>query len=309
MELKQLEYFMAVCRYGSLGKAAGKLYTTQPNVSKVIHQLEADLGQPLFERTSKGLRLTAFGKSTYPYAEAILKNVDLLRQEEKKERQEEFNISAYRSHVLARLLVQLHKARPDMVIHHRQGTVEEITNHVSQGLSELGILYVSQKQLKEFRHIIRHKRLEFSELCREPVCVYVGPRSPYYQQKQIPREDVSKLRFMQELSDFFSMEHHLEQVSMGVEQMDKMHALIYTNSEHFTTALVEETEMVDLGIDLPFFEEDHAALRHITVEGLDDMLVLGYVVEKNHTLSQPAQELIDMFRRQIRPSEGPVTEG
>lgn len=38
------------------------------------------------------------------------------------------------------------------------------------------------------------------------------------------------------------------------------------------------------------------------------MLVLGYVVEKNHTLSQPAQELIDMFRRQIRPSEGPVTE-
>lgn len=110
MELKQLEYFMAVCRYGSLGKAAGKLYTTQPNVSKVIHQLEADLGQPLFERTSKGLRLTAFGKSTYPYAEAILKNVDLLRQEEKKERQEEFNISAYRSHVLARLLVQLHKA-------------------------------------------------------------------------------------------------------------------------------------------------------------------------------------------------------
>ena len=59
MELKQLEYFMAVCRYGSLGKAAGKLYTTQPNVSKVIHQLEADLGQPLFERTSKGLRLEA----------------------------------------------------------------------------------------------------------------------------------------------------------------------------------------------------------------------------------------------------------
>ena len=42
MELKQLEYFMAVCRYGSLGKAAGKLYTTQPNVSKVIHQLEAE---------------------------------------------------------------------------------------------------------------------------------------------------------------------------------------------------------------------------------------------------------------------------
>lgn len=61
--------------------------------------------------------------------------------------------------------------------------------------------------------------------------------------------------------------------------------------------------MVDLGIDLPFFEEDHAAMHHVTVEGLDDMLVLGYVVEKGHTLSQPAHELIDRFRRQIYRQE------
>ena len=301
MELKQLEYFMAVCRYGSLGKAAGKLYTTQPNVSKVIHQLEVDLGQPLFERTSKGLRLTAFGKTTYPYAEAILKNVALMRQEEKQVQQEEFNISAYRSHILSWLLVQLHQAHPEMIIRHRQGTVEEITNHVSQGLSELGILYVSQKQLKEFRHIIRHKKLEFTEICREQVCVYVGPHSPYYDKKQIPKEDVSKLRFMQELSDFFSMEHHLEQVSVGVEQMEKMHALIYTNSEHFTTALVEETEMMDLGIDLPC--EERGIMHHVTIEGLDDILVLGYVVEKSHALSKPAREMIEMFRAKAQREE------
>ena len=44
-------------------------------------------------------------------------------------------------------------------------------------------------------------------------------------------------------------------------------------------------------------------MHHVTVEGLDDMLVLGYVVEKGHTLSQPAQELIDRFRRQIYRQE------
>ena len=103
---------------------------------------------------------------------------------------------------------------------------------------------------------------------------------------------------MQELSDFFSMEHHLEQVSVGVEQMEKMHALIYTNSEHFTTALVEETEMMDLGIDLPC--EERGIMHHVTIEGLDDMLVLGYVVEKGHTLSRPAKELIDLFRSKVQ---------
>lgn len=66
--------------------------------------------------------------------------------------------------------------------------------------------------------------------------------------------------------------------------------------------------MVDLGIDLPFFGRGPRRPAPHHRGRLDDMLVLGYVVEKNHTLSQPAQELIDMFRRQIRPSEGPVTE-
>lgn len=64
MEIKQLEYFVTAHNCGSLSKAAAKLFTTQPNVSRVIK---------LFERTSKGLKLTAYGKSIYSYAENILK--------------------------------------------------------------------------------------------------------------------------------------------------------------------------------------------------------------------------------------------
>ena len=43
MELKQLEYFMVTCEKGSFNKAAECLYTTQPNVSKVISSLEKEL--------------------------------------------------------------------------------------------------------------------------------------------------------------------------------------------------------------------------------------------------------------------------
>ena len=58
MELKQLEFFIAACECGSLSRAAEKLYTSQPNVSKVIRSLEDELGSSLFDRTSKGLKLT-----------------------------------------------------------------------------------------------------------------------------------------------------------------------------------------------------------------------------------------------------------
>ena len=60
MELKQLEYFMVACEKGSFNQAAECLYTSQPNVSKVIGMLEQELGRALFERTSRGLRVTPY---------------------------------------------------------------------------------------------------------------------------------------------------------------------------------------------------------------------------------------------------------
>lgn len=45
MELKQLEYFTIVCEKGSFSQAAECLYTSQPNVSKVISSLEKELGE------------------------------------------------------------------------------------------------------------------------------------------------------------------------------------------------------------------------------------------------------------------------
>ena len=47
MELKQLEYFTIVCEKGSFSQAAECLYTSQPNVSKVISSLEKELGRKL----------------------------------------------------------------------------------------------------------------------------------------------------------------------------------------------------------------------------------------------------------------------
>ena len=63
MELKQLEYFMIACDKGSFNQAAECLDTTQPSVSKVISTLEKELGRKLFERTSRGIRITPYGET------------------------------------------------------------------------------------------------------------------------------------------------------------------------------------------------------------------------------------------------------
>lgn len=62
MTIRRLHIFKTVCEEGSITKAAGKLYMTQPAVSHVIHELEEELGTVLFDRISKKVFLNQTGK-------------------------------------------------------------------------------------------------------------------------------------------------------------------------------------------------------------------------------------------------------
>jgi len=62
MELRHLRYFVVVAEYGNVRIASEHLHISQPAVSRQIHDLEAELGVRLFDRTTKGLRLTRAGE-------------------------------------------------------------------------------------------------------------------------------------------------------------------------------------------------------------------------------------------------------
>ncbi len=59
MDIGQLETFLAVAEEGGFSKAAARLHRTQPAVSQVIRKLEIELGEVLFERSSREGTLTA----------------------------------------------------------------------------------------------------------------------------------------------------------------------------------------------------------------------------------------------------------
>jgi DNA-binding transcriptional LysR family regulator len=72
MDLAQLEVFLAVAREGRFSRAAEKLYRTQSAVSQTIRKLEGELGEPLFDRTSREGVLTDAGRVLREYAEKLL---------------------------------------------------------------------------------------------------------------------------------------------------------------------------------------------------------------------------------------------
>ena len=73
MDLGQVEAFVQVAQHRSFSKAADALFLTQPSVTARIQSLERDLGESLFERNGRGVRLTEMGTAFLPFARRSLK--------------------------------------------------------------------------------------------------------------------------------------------------------------------------------------------------------------------------------------------
>ena len=75
MQTELLEGFLEVAERGNLSHAAKALYVNQPTLTARLQTLERTLGQQLFQRTRRGMRLTESGRAFVPYAQRALRAI------------------------------------------------------------------------------------------------------------------------------------------------------------------------------------------------------------------------------------------
>ncbi|MGA4878481.1 LysR family transcriptional regulator [Streptomyces lydicamycinicus] len=80
MELRQLQYFVAVVEEANFTRAAARLHLAQPGVSAQIRQLERELGQPLLDRSGRSVTVTEVGEAVLTHARAALAAAEGIRQ-------------------------------------------------------------------------------------------------------------------------------------------------------------------------------------------------------------------------------------
>jgi DNA-binding transcriptional LysR family regulator len=144
--LPQIEAFLEVARRQNLSRAAEALFVSQPTLTARLQSLEAALGEQLFVRTRRGMRLTEAGDAFLPYAEHAVAALADGRERLSELRRGEAGrlvlgapptVSTY---TLPALLARFSAAHPGVRLAIKTGTSEEILDMVLHDQVQLGII-------------------------------------------------------------------------------------------------------------------------------------------------------------------------
>ncbi|GAU76541.1 LysR family transcriptional regulator [Fusibacter sp. 3D3] len=299
MEIKQLEYFIAVIECKSLNKAAERLYTSQPNVSKVLKRLETELGTRLVNRTSKGVVLTGFGDQLYEYSKNIMKTVRIVEEMAEDVVYDQLKVATFPSNMISRMLTDYYMGRTDKALHIKflNGTVEKIVEYVHGLTVNIGVVFYPEHQERTFNQILNKKNLIFHRLRCCKVCIYAGPAHDFYSKESLKFSDLENLRFVQGSKDYFSMMEHVEALSNGVIKLNQIKHIIHTNSDHMMMNMLKYSDLCTLGIDFMKHNYHDNEIKKIAIEDSNSCIKVGYMMRNDLQLSSSEIDFIRHLRR------------
>jgi DNA-binding transcriptional LysR family regulator len=145
MEISQLEVFLAVAREGGFSRAAEKLYRTQSAVSQAIRKLEVEIGEPLFDRSTRDGIMTDAGRVLQEYAERLLNLRENAREAlaELRELQKGklvVGANEFTALYLLRVLAEFRRLHPAIRIVVQRSLGSQIPDDVRRHNCEFGVL-------------------------------------------------------------------------------------------------------------------------------------------------------------------------
>lgn len=304
MELKQLEYLIAAVESRSLNKAAERLYTSQPNISKVLKSFEEELSIKVLERTSKGVYLTQEGAQIYDYAKSILKTARTIDKIAEHAGYAHLKVAACADHSLTRKLADFYMDTRAQAVHIElfSDTVEAVVSHVQSFGSDIGLIYYATHQAHAFEQMLSKKHLAFHPLKDCKLCLYVGPEHPYYDMTGIPYEHLTNQKYVQGKSDFFSLLDNIGAFSNGRVTHHQMRHIVHTNSDDAFMTMLKHTDLCALGIDLDGAAYEDVGIHKIPIDDSKQCLTLGYVTRKGHGTNWQEDMFIGYCRELLQES-------
>jgi len=195
MNILHVKYAVEVAQAGSLSKAAEKLLVAQPNLSRSIRELEADLGITIFERTAKGMTLTMEGDEFIGYAKSILLQIDQMEKMYKDggAKKQKFSISVPRACYIAEAFVQFSKqlSEDPAEIFYKETNSQRVITNMLQHDYKLGIIRYAENYSNFFKVMLEEKELHAELVTEFTYRILMSKDSLLAKKEQITFDDLA----------------------------------------------------------------------------------------------------------------------
>ncbi|MBQ7095199.1 MAG: LysR family transcriptional regulator [Clostridia bacterium] len=196
MNIVHLKYAVEIEKTRSISKAAENLYMGQPNLSRAVKELEESLGITIFNRTSKGISITADGEEFLRYAKRIISQVDEMEELYRKGRVQarRFSLSAprasYISAAFAAFASKLGVGEPADIYYKETNSMRTILNVVREEF-DLGIVRYQEGFEQYFKNQFHDKKLVCETISEFSYCLLMSKNHPLAKKDQICPEDLA----------------------------------------------------------------------------------------------------------------------
>lgn len=299
MTLQQLRYVAEIAEKGSMNEAAKSLYVSQPTMSAMVRDLEKELGFTIFLRNNRGMLLSPDGLEFMSYVRGILDQEDALMRRYFSDGEQKAALAISSQHygfVTDAFIALVNELELDgYTFSVKEERTEEIIADIKGYRSEIGILYINNKNEKMMLRYLKENHMEFTSLINVRPHVLLRATDPLTQKESLSLDelkDYTYLYFDQKDTDpiYFSEEiltslNH--QKKIAVSDRATIYSLLnriqsYTVSTGMASGDVVEGSIVAIPLEL------------------DVSMNIGFIKRENSTLSPIAQMYVEKLVKFIR---------
>ncbi len=299
MKIEQLQQFLVVVEEGSMNEAAQKLYVARSSLSTSMKNLETELGSPIFERTTRGVLLTPFGRSVYHQAQDICRRFQYLQNTPKTGNPEHLSVSSMYCSLANDALVEMYERhyKDGFTCNLEECVLFDVIQQVSTGLAEIGIVTVFSDGEPLALRKIEEAGLEFNLMIKRKLYAIIGPKNPLYDMES---DEVT----LEQLSEFPCVVNYTAPGDFSGER-------IWEGGKRKTAEIL----VSDFGSELQIISRTNAFAidtydkdtyrtfyapndcRFLKLKNAPIECKQGWLRAKTHTLSPTCEEYLDILKK------------
>ena len=298
MTLQQLLYFVTTVDCGNITAAAEKLYISQPSLSNAIHNLEKEMGIVAFSRSNKGVVLTHEGEELLSFSRSLLEQADIMKEHfgTGEKRSPKFSVSCQHYSFAVNAFVDLIKEydadQYSFIL--RETQTGEIIDDVSNGKSEIGVIYLSESNEELLRKLLKKNDLVYEELFVAKPHIFICKGHPLANKESVTIEELKPYPYLVfeqgERNAFYFSEEPISVLDFP------KHIQVRDRATLFNLVIGLNGFTVSSGVIDSKLNGDSIISKPLEVDGT---MRIGYVRKKNVILSRYAEYYLEALKRNL----------